>query len=79
MQYTIEYNAAGGFRFDIRNPPTAGTELKTKRGETALCRLVWKLTGRSQLMQKLGGLDRMATSWLFVSSQGRAQPGEANP
>jgi hypothetical protein len=33
MEYTTEHNAKGGFRFDIRNPPMSGTELKTRSGD----------------------------------------------
>lgn len=36
MEYTTEYNSKGGFRFDIRNPPEAGTELKTTSGEDVI-------------------------------------------
>lgn len=36
MQYTVEHNRKGGFRFDIRNPPPAGTELTTKSGESVV-------------------------------------------
>lgn len=36
MQYTTEHNSKGSFRFNIQNPPPAGTELKTKRGEAVV-------------------------------------------
>ena len=36
MQYATEYNSNGGFRFDVRNPPPAGTKLKTNRGEAVV-------------------------------------------
>lgn len=36
MQYATEHNSKGGFRFNIQNPPPAGTELKTKRGEAVV-------------------------------------------
>ena len=36
MEYTTEHNSKGGFRFDIQNPPEAGTEMKTARGEAVV-------------------------------------------
>ncbi len=36
MQYQTQYDARGAFRFDISNPPPAGTEIKTKRGEAVV-------------------------------------------
>ena len=36
MEYTTEYNSNGGFRFDIQNPPEAGTEMHTTSGEAVI-------------------------------------------
>lgn len=36
MKYTTEHNKTGGFRFDIKNPPTAGTEIVTTDGEAVI-------------------------------------------
>jgi len=36
MEYTTEYNHKGHFRFDVLNPPKAGTEMKTTNGEAVV-------------------------------------------
>jgi len=36
MNYQTEHNGKCGFRFDIENPPVAGTELTTKNGELVI-------------------------------------------
>ena len=36
MEYTTVYNSKNNFRFEITNPPPAGTELKTVDGEDVI-------------------------------------------
>lgn len=36
VDFKAEYNGKGGVRFDIKNPPAAGTELKTIGGEVVV-------------------------------------------
>lgn len=36
MEFKTEYNHKGHFRFDVRNPPTPGTELTTRSGEVVV-------------------------------------------
>lgn len=36
MEHVTEYNHKGGFRFEIKNPPPAGTELITASGESVV-------------------------------------------
>ena len=36
MEFSTEHNGKGGVRFDIKNPPPAGTKLKTTFGEDVI-------------------------------------------
>lgn len=51
MDYTTQRSSSGGFRFDVRNPPAAGTQLKLTCGRV----VTYQGSGIAGLLQVTDG------------------------